>query len=142
MLISSKTEYGLRAVCYLALQEKGRKVKIKEIAEKENISARYLEQIFILLKQAGIVNSVKGPYGGYTFAKSPEELCAADVMRVLDPSLFESKQNSDEKTRIEKAIETSVLRHLDKSVTELLESISFKQILEEYSDSSSYMYYI
>lgn len=142
MLISSKTEYGLRAVCYLALQDNGRKVKIKEIAEKENISARYLEQIFTLLKQAGIVKSIKGPHGGYLFIKTPEELSAADVMRVLDPALFESREDRKEKTPIEKVLEETILLPLDQSIVNLLESISFKDILDRYTENSSYMYYI
>ena len=57
-MISTKSKYGIRALLYMALQGNEEKISIKEIAEKENISGRYLEQIFSTLKQGGIVKSL------------------------------------------------------------------------------------
>jgi Rrf2 family protein len=87
MRLSKRGEYGLRALQDLARHGGGEPVPNKELAERNNIPARFLEQILLTLKHGRIVHSRKGPQGGYTLARPPEEITLAEVVRLLDGPL-------------------------------------------------------
>lgn len=88
MRLSKRGEYGLRAMIMLAgTPEAGAPlpmVQIKEIAQREQISAKFLEQILLTLKNAGLLHSKMGVGGGYYLAKSPSEITLGQIFRVLD----------------------------------------------------------
>ena len=69
MKISTKGRYALRLMLDLALNEDGRPVRIREIAKRQDISDKYLEQIISVLNKAGYVRSVRGPQGGYLLTR-------------------------------------------------------------------------
>lgn len=83
-MITMKTRYALKALCFLATTPPGEPVLIAEIAEKEGIPRKFLELILAELKQHGILQSRKGRGGGYLLAKEPQEITLALVLRVLD----------------------------------------------------------
>ncbi|CAN0599883.1 unnamed protein product, partial [Ectocarpus sp. 12 AP-2014] len=83
-MLSKKTKYGLKALSYLAAQTDKQPVQISEIAEKENISQKFLESILLSLRKTGFLGSKKGKGGGYYLLRSPEEISMTDVMRVLE----------------------------------------------------------
>jgi Rrf2 family iron-sulfur cluster assembly transcriptional regulator len=89
MRLSTKSRYGVRAVFDIAYHGGGQGAQIKDIARRQKISPRYLEQIFQRLRDTGILISKRGPTGGYSLAKSPEEIKVGDIIRVtegvLDP---------------------------------------------------------
>lgn len=90
MRLSKRGEYGLRAMIYLATVQAhtpGAMVQIKDIAEREKIPAKYLEQILLALKNAGLLNSRMGIGGGYYLARQPEEINLSQIVRVLDGPL-------------------------------------------------------
>ncbi len=87
MKLSKRGEYGLRALQYLAAQYGEGPVPNKELAERNNIPYRFLEQILITLKHARVVRSQKGPQGGYTLARPPDQITLAEVVRLLDGPL-------------------------------------------------------
>ncbi len=88
MKISSKGDYALRAILTLALRNGEEKpVRLPEIAETNRIPAKFLEQIMIQLKGAGLVTSRRGRHGGYILAKLPQEITLGDVIRLIDGSL-------------------------------------------------------
>lgn len=92
MRLSKRGEYGLRAMIAMALilQENkpaGGVVQIKEIAEREHIPAKFLEQILLTLKNAGLLRSKMGIGGGYYLAKPPSEISLGQIIRVLDGPL-------------------------------------------------------
>ena len=89
MRISSKGRYGLKAVVDIAynLSISKRFVSIKSIAERQGMSENYLEHIIAPLKKAGILRSMRGAGGGYYLAKSPCDLTAGEVLRVLEGPL-------------------------------------------------------
>ncbi|MDR3355567.1 MAG: Rrf2 family transcriptional regulator [Spirochaetaceae bacterium] len=79
--ITTRGRYALRASVALArLQKQGSPVSINHLAEVEDISSVFLEQIFFKLRKAGIVNSVRGPGGGFCFAKAPEHLTIKEIL--------------------------------------------------------------
>ncbi|OGQ10721.1 MAG: hypothetical protein A2026_03665 [Deltaproteobacteria bacterium RBG_19FT_COMBO_46_12] len=87
MRISTKIRYGARAMLELAFRYGEGPIDLKEIAKKEDISLKYLEQVIIPLRTAGLVKSVRGSKGGYSLAKPPSEICLNDVVESLDGTI-------------------------------------------------------
>lgn len=83
-MLSRKTKYGLKALTFIAQQEKGVKVPVSVIAESENISHKFLESILLSLRKAGYLGSKKGKGGGYYFLKPPHEIYMTDIIRLLE----------------------------------------------------------
>jgi Rrf2 family protein len=84
MKISTKIRYGTRAMLELAFHYGEGPIELKEIAKKENISIKYLEQVIIPLRTAGLVKSMRGSKGGYSLAKPPSEIVLNDLIEILD----------------------------------------------------------
>lgn len=87
MKLSKRGEYGLRALQELARCHGEGPVPNRDLAERNNIPARFLEQILLTLKHGRIVRSRKGPRGGYVLARPPEQITLAEVVRLLDGPL-------------------------------------------------------
>ena len=87
MKLSTKGRYAVTALADIALNGAGRPVTLAEIAERQDISLAYLEQLFVRLRRAGLVESVRGPGGGYMLARPAEELRISDVMAAVDERL-------------------------------------------------------
>ncbi|MBV1923216.1 MAG: Rrf2 family transcriptional regulator [Flavobacteriaceae bacterium] len=83
-MLSRKTKYGLKALTYLAGQEKNVPIQISTIASDENISQKFLESILLQLKKAGYLGSKKGKGGGYYLLKTAEEVKIDNVYRILE----------------------------------------------------------
>ncbi|MDP8299472.1 MAG: Rrf2 family transcriptional regulator [Candidatus Tantalella remota] len=85
MLVTTKASYGVRALINLAIvHARGEHLSIRDIAKEEGISGVYLEQIFNRLKKCGIVQSVRGPKGGYMLAKDPVDISVYDAITSLE----------------------------------------------------------
>ena len=84
MRISAKGEYAIKAVLDLALHRDRDLIPIQEIAGREGIPQRYLEQVLLALKRAGILTSKRGSAGGYHLTKSPEEITVGAVLRAVE----------------------------------------------------------
>ena len=90
MRLSKRGEYGLRAMINLAHAQKqssGTMVQIKDISAQEKIPTKYLEQILLALKNAGLLHSKMGVGGGYYLAKLPDQINLGQIIRVLDGPL-------------------------------------------------------
>lgn len=83
-MLSRKTKYGLKALTYIARQDKNAMVLIQDIAEAEDISRKFLESILLSMRKAGFLGSKKGKGGGYYLIKNPSEIKMAAVIRVLE----------------------------------------------------------
>jgi Rrf2 family protein len=95
MKISAKTEYACIAMLELALQhESDEPVRIREIAQRHNVPARFLVQILLQLKGAGLVASVRGASGGYQLIVPPEDIPLGKIMEVIEGNPEESNQSS------------------------------------------------
>jgi len=82
--LSNKGRYGVRALLDMAFHNDGGPTQIKDIAEREVIPARFLEQIFQDLRRAGLVGAKRGPRGGYLLARPAAEIRVGDVVRALE----------------------------------------------------------
>jgi Rrf2 family iron-sulfur cluster assembly transcriptional regulator len=87
MKLSTKGRYAVTALADIALNGGTRPVTLAEIAERQDISVAYLEQLFVRLRRAGIVESVRGPGGGYRLARPADELRVSEVMTAVDERL-------------------------------------------------------
>jgi Rrf2 family iron-sulfur cluster assembly transcriptional regulator len=84
MRLSTKSRYGLRALFDMAYNSGILPVQIKDISRRQEISPRYLEQIFQSLKKAGILKSKRGPQGGYYLAKTPEQITIREILEAAE----------------------------------------------------------
>ncbi len=82
--LSTKGQYGVRAMFEIARSHSGGPVAIKEIAARQDVSVAYLEQILNTLRRTGLITSVRGPGGGYLLARQPEEISIGEILRGLD----------------------------------------------------------
>ncbi|MFT7901393.1 Rrf2 family transcriptional regulator [Tenacibaculum ascidiaceicola] len=83
-MLSKKTKYGIKALTFIAKQEKGTMVQIATISENENISHKFLESILLTLRKSGILGAKKGKGGGYYLLKPANEIKMTDVIRTLE----------------------------------------------------------
>jgi len=84
MRLSTKSRYGLRALFDMAYHAGTLPAQIKDISRRQNISPRYLEQIFQDLKKAGLLKSRRGPQGGYILARKPHEISVMDIIHATE----------------------------------------------------------
>ncbi|MFC1549009.1 RrF2 family transcriptional regulator [Candidatus Omnitrophota bacterium] len=89
MKLTTKSSYGIRALINLAIMhDNARPVTIKDISREEGISYVYLEQIFNRLKKQGIVNSIRGPKGGYVLSRDPSEVNVYEIISALEGVVY------------------------------------------------------
>ncbi|NLZ39110.1 MAG: Rrf2 family transcriptional regulator [Firmicutes bacterium] len=138
MKISAKGEYGLRAMAILALEYHTGPVPLREIAKREEISHQFLEQIFISLRHAGLINSVRGAKGGYTLAKAPAKIKVGDIIRVLEgpiaPVDCVAKNAEAACSRSTFCLTKGIWQRLRDSMTEVLDDITLADVIKK-SDS-------
>jgi Rrf2 family protein len=142
MLVSAKTEYACIAVLELAARHgTGEPVRIREIAAAHGIPSRFLVQILLQLKAAGLVHSIRGAAGGYQLAREPDEITLLDVMTVVDAQLGQAQTTAARTTTT-----TRVLQRAWKEVAskehELLDSVTFAALVERLKGAPEGMYYI
>ena len=95
-IISTKGAYGLTAIVILAREENNKLLQIKDIATKGDIPQNYLEQILVLLKKSGLVESVRGANGGYKLAKETNQISVFEVLNSLECCLAQTDNKSNE----------------------------------------------
>ena len=83
-MLAQRTRYALRSLLYLAEERDGAPVQLARIAQTQRVPPKYLELIMLDLKRAGLVQSTRGPKGGYRLARTPEEISFGDVVRVME----------------------------------------------------------
>lgn len=142
MNISAKTEYACIAVLELADNYgSGRPVRIREIAEANGVPSRFLVQILLQLKAAGIVGSTRGAAGGYQLLRDPAAISLAEVMAISDgqsnePASCVARETPGSRTLI------STWQRVAQVEREMLESVSFADLLERVRGRTDHMYYI
>lgn len=133
MKISTKGRYALRLMLDLAEHNTGEVVRMKSIAERQNISEKYLEQIISILNRAGYVKSTRGAQGGYRLAKSPEQYSVGMILRLTEGSLapvscLEDEENMCE--RQESCATLEVWKRLDDAIKGVVDSITLADLVE------------
>lgn len=138
--LSTKGKYGLKAMFELALSSNGEPVSLKYIAKKQGISDQYLEQIFSILKKAGLVKSVRGAQGGYYISKKPNEITVADILKVLegDMAFTECLLDKDLCENFDSCATKYVWAKIKESIEEVTNSISLQDMVDDYKSNFKY----
>ncbi|MFD0588245.1 cysteine metabolism transcriptional regulator CymR [Paenibacillus sp. GCM10027627] len=139
MKISTKGRYGLTIMMELAAKFGEGPISLKSIAERNQLSEHYLEQLVAPLRNAGLVKSIRGAYGGYILSKDPAEITSGDIIRILEGPISPvdfTEEDDPAKRHLWLRIRDSIAEVLDSTTLENL--ISYKA--EEAKDS--YMFYI
>lgn len=87
MKLSTRSRYGLRAMMVLAMHRSDEPVMTKEIAERQNLPATYLEQLMLTLRKAGLVVATRGAKGGYLLSRDPNQITLAEIVEALEGPL-------------------------------------------------------
>jgi Rrf2 family iron-sulfur cluster assembly transcriptional regulator len=133
MRLTTRGRYALRATLALAkLSKDGASIPIGALAEAEEISSVFLEQIFVKLKKAGIVNSVRGPGGGFSFALPLEEITVKAVLDAAEEDLSVSScdKHLDECDRVGNCISHRVLHEMTNLINKYFASLTLASLLE------------
>ncbi|HJC09498.1 MAG TPA: Rrf2 family transcriptional regulator [Candidatus Blautia merdigallinarum] len=132
MKISTKGRYALRLMLDIAAHDSGEPVRIKDIASRQEISAKYLEQIVAILSKAGYVKSIRGPQGGYRLTRKPEEYPLGDILRLTEGSLAPVECLEGETNQCPRAGDCITLlfwKKLDKAIREVTEGYTLEDLL-------------
>ena len=140
MRITTRGRYALRATLALAkLEKNGGPVSINTLSEQENISSVFLEQIFFKLRKAGIVSSIRGPGGGFRFARKLDELTVKHILDAAGEEIdltFCDKQE-DECDRIGGCLTHHILQDVHNLIKNYFSEITLASILEKHGVSET-----
>ena len=147
MRLSTKARYGVRAMLSLALDYGRGPIPLKEVAEQQEISEKYLEHLMASLRSAGLVRSVRGTHGGYLLAKSPSQIRLDEVVRVLEGSIapVECVDDASLCGRVGLCVTRDVWGELKEAMESVLASTTLQDLVErqkEREQSEETMYYI
>ena len=145
MKVSTKGRYALRMLLDLAERKDAGFISLKEIAERQNISKQYLEQIVSLLNTSSLLRANRGKQGGYMLAKDPSKYSVAQILRITEGSLAPVACLEDEVNLCDRAETCKTLpmwSGLNKVISDYLEGISLQDILEQYQERAENSYTI
>ncbi len=137
MKLSTKSTYGLRAMVNLALQYEQGALSISDIAEKEDISVSYLEQLLNKLRRNSLVKSLRGPHGGYVLARRPCKITVGDIVKVLEggtaPVYCTMNRLGVKRScrRSDICVAKGVWEKLAKAIDEVLDSVNLEDLAKQ-----------
>ena len=134
MIVSTKGRYALRVMVHFALQNTDRYIPLKEIAEAENISQKYLESIMTTLSKAGFVDAVHGKGGGYRLNRAPAEYTVGSILKLTEGSLAAvscTAQGPSACSRSTCCQTKPMWEKLDHMIDDFFEGITLADLLEQ-----------
>lgn len=142
MIISSKGKYGLVALMDICLYSGSEAVTLKSVSKRQNISERYLEQIFSILRKGGIITSKKGAQGGYFLARKPKDITVGEILNILEGYL-KIVSPSEEKNDIECFMQKKIWNNINRQIETYFNSITLEELVKDYIEGKiTIMYYI
>lgn len=145
MKISTKGRYALRMMLDLAENQDNGFVSLKDIAKRQDISKKYLEQIVALLNKPDVLKTNRGYQGGYRLAKNPKDYTVGDILRITEGGLEPVaclEQDPIECSRCDNCATLPIWKGLSKVINEYLDSITLQDILDIQKATYSYDYVI
>ncbi len=129
--LSTKGQYGVRAMYEIARAGSVGPVTIRQISERQNVSVSYLEQILNTLRKSGIIQSVKGPGGGYMLARVPEKISIGEILRELEGpvAITSCLDPSEGCIRVDSCVTHLLWKSLGENIEQFLNSMSLKDLL-------------
>ena len=132
MLISTKGRYALRVMVDLALHKDGNYIPLNDIAERQNISEKYLEGIVAALSRSGFLQTQRGRGGGYRLARRPEEYAVGDILRAAEGSIAPVscvKSGETECPNADNCLTLPLWKELDRVMNDYLDSITLANLI-------------
>jgi Rrf2 family protein len=144
MKISTRGRYGIRLLIDLTENMNEPHVSLASVAERQKISIRYLEQVAVILRRSGFIRSVKGASGGYTLAKSPQEINIGDALRVLEGDMLvvDPPLPGVKESKLERCIRITVFDRLNDRIANVIDHESLASLAGTIDPDDSYMYFI
>ena len=142
MRVSTRGRYALRLMLDLAMNNTGEPVRLKDVAKRQEISEKYLEQIISILNKAGFVKSVRGPAGGYSLKRKPEEYTVGMILRLTEGSLAPVaclEQNPVECRRMAECRTLPMWRKLNTMINDYFDSISLADLVNTAQPGNDYV---
>ncbi len=138
MKLSTRSRYGTRMMLDLAKHFDEGPVQISDIAKRENISVKYLEQLIIPLKRAGIIESFRGPKGGHTLTSPPDEITIGDIVRILEGGidLIDCIGNPECCDRMDLCLMRDIWEEATKAMYDKLDSVTLSSIIQQEKNGS------
>ena len=132
MMISSKGRYALRVMLDMAQQKDDGFIRLSDVAQRQEISDKYLEQIVTPLSRAGLVRSVRGAGGGYLLTRDPAEYTVGEILRPLEGSLapVSCVDGSECCGRAEQCVTLEVWREIQQAVSGVVDRITLADLVE------------
>ena len=133
MQISTKGRYALRMMIDIAVNDHGEPVRIKEIAGRQGISDKYLEQIISVLNKAGYVKSIRGPQGGYRLTKTPAEYTVGSILRLIEGSLAPVSCLESDVNECERQHDCATLilwQKLNDAINNIIDNVTIENLIE------------
>ena len=144
MKLSTRTEYGIRAVLELAGNVGQGPLQLKVIAERQSISIKYLEQLIAILRSSGYVRSIRGSKGGYILGKPANQIKISEVFKTLEGPITTSEciDNEDYCPNTKDCVVRELWCKVQKSLMDVLESVTLQDLIDKAQDSKRLTYEI
>lgn len=145
--LSTRGRYGVRAALDLAIHYGKGPISLKDVAQRQSLSPKYLEQLLVALKRAGILKSIRGAYGGYELAKHPSEVRLSEVMQTLEGPIspVECLTDPEDCERVGICAARDVWKRMKTAIDSILESTTLEDLVKQQKQkeqSEETMYYI
>lgn len=137
MKISTKGRYALRLMLDLAVMGNDAPVRVKDIAKRQDISVKYMEQIITILSRAGYLRSNRGPQGGYRLAKDPKEYTVGMILRLTEGSLAPVACLEDEPNMCERrdtCVTLKIWKELDEAINSVVDKYTLADLVELHNE--------
>lgn len=139
MRLSTRVRYGVRLMLALAESWGKGPVLLKDIANREEVSEKYLSLIVIPLRTEGLVNSTRGAHGGYELARPPEKITVEQILEAIEgrPSLVDCIANKGRCSRADGCVTREIWESLGNTITQALDSVTLGRLIEMKRDKTS-----
>jgi len=136
MKVSTKGRYGLLAMIDIAAHQSQGSVSLRSVAERNNLSENYLEQLLSILRKGGLVTSTRGAQGGYMLARSPDSITMGDILRELEGSLspVDCLSTPEASPQCSSCVTRPVWEKLYSSLNNVLDNTKLSDLANEYSN--------
>jgi Rrf2 family protein len=142
MKISTRGRYGIRLLIDLAEHAGESHTALANVAERQKISVRYLEQVAVILRRAGFIRSIKGASGGYALARPPQDIIIGDALRVLEGDMLVVDPAPAKETKLQRCIRLTIFDRLNERISQVIDRETLASIIGTVDPDESYMYFI
>ena len=144
MKLSTRTRYAVRAIIELAQNDSNRPLQLKIIAQRQDISVKYLEQLMAILRSAGFVRSIRGSKGGYVLARAPNQIKLNEVLHRLEGTVttVECVENEDYCSRSADCAARYLWMQVEQAIEKVMEAITLQDLVDKANDEKKLNYQI